>query len=203
MVQRSLRARASGIQSGMPSTLHRLFFAVFPDAAARAAIERVVADLRATKRIGGRWTAASKYHVTLQFLGDHDDAAPLIAKASTAAQAVLAESFDFSFDRIATFRGRFQVPCVLRLAPDSEAAFEALWRQLGDALARAGIAGETQRRYQPHLTIAYADRMLAEPIAIEPISAPAREFALVDSPVGGDLHQVVGCWPLAADADDR
>jgi len=185
----------------MPGSVHRLFFAVVPDAGALAAAGRVVADLRAAKTIGGRWTAPAKYHVTAYFLGDHREPDAPVAAATAAAARIAAAPFVIEFDRVVTFRGRYQVPCVLRCTQDSDRVLTDLWQQLDRALSRHGVDGDHERRYVPHLTIAYADRMLERPIAIDPIRSPVGEFVLVDSVVGRDVHEVIGRWRLAAGAE--
>lgn len=182
----------------MPAAVHRLFFAVIPDAGAAAAVERVAESLRAAKTVGGRWIAPARYHVTAFFLGDHGEPAPLVAAAAAAAARVALAPFTLELDRVATFRGRHQVPCVLRCAPDSDRVLTDLWQQLGRTLPAPVADLERERRFVPHLTIAYADRMLAQPIAIDPIRFQADEFVLVDSPVGKDRHEVVARWRLTS-----
>ena len=181
----------------MPADIHRLFFALVPDAAALQAVERVVEELRSSKAVRGRWTAAAKYHVTAYFLGDHRAPEPVIRAACNAAAGVAFAPFSITFDRGATFRGHYQVPCAQRSTPDSENVLTALWQQLGTALAQMPIDHEHHRRYVPHLTVAYADGMIAPPIPITPIHASVNEFVLVDSHVGQDRHDVVARWPLS------
>jgi len=177
----------------MISQMHRLFFAIFPDPPALAAISRVAARLQAEKVLRGRWMAPAKYHVTALFLGDHADPAAVISRARAAAAQVRASPFDITFDRIVTFRGRHQSPCVLRCTSESDGAIEALWRGLG--AASSDVRGEAGR-FVPHLTIAYADRMLDAPIGIEPVVTRIDEFALVDSHHA--QHEVLARWLLTA-----
>lgn len=179
----------------MTSLVHRLFFAVLPEAAALEAIAGVVAGLKSANTIRGRWTAPDKYHMTVHFLGDHREPADLIGCVMAAAAAVDFAPFALALDRVATFRGRYQLPCVLRCSRESENVVASLWSRLGAALARCGVERE-ERRFIPHLTIAYADRMLAD-IPIEPILSRVNEFVLVDSHVGRDTHEIIGRWPLA------
>jgi 2'-5' RNA ligase len=181
----------------MPSSVHRIFFAVVPDAAATRAIEDLAADLRARKVVGGRWTAPEKYHATVRFLGDHTEPESLIEKARAAAASVRLAPFALTFERVSTFGGRFQAPCVLRCSPESERALESLWSALGSALDAHGVESEHERRFLPHLTIAYADRRLVQPVRFDPITSPISEFVLVDSRIGSGGHTVIGRWPLA------
>lgn len=174
--------------------MHRLFFAIFPDAPALAAIGRVAARLQADKVLRGRWITPAKYHVTARFLGDHADPAAAIARARAAAAQVRAAPFDITFDRLVTFHGRHQLPCVVRCTRGADAAIEVLWRALG--AAAPDVRGETSGRFLPHLTIAYVDLMLDEPIGIEPVVTPIKAFALVDS--HDSQHEVLARWPLTA-----
>lgn len=175
--------------------MHRLFFAIFPDLPALAAIERVAAGLQEANALRGRWIPREKYHVTVRFLGDYDDehAADTIERASSAAADVHPAGFAMVLDRVATFRGRYRAPCVLRCSRECEAEVHALWQQLGDQLARAGVADGDGRRFLPHVTIAYSDRNLDEAIAVEPVQWRVGEFALVDSHLS--CHRVVARWP--------
>lgn len=182
----------------MTSIVHRLFFAVLPDAAALPAMAGVVDGLKSANAIRGRWTAPAKYHLTVQFLGDHRAPDALIEQAVAAAGGIEFAAFLLAFDRIATFRGRYQLPCVLRCTRECEEVVVALSARLGSALARLGIERE-ERRFIPHLTVAYADRMLQD-MSIEPIEWRAREFVLVDSHVGRDRHEVIGRWAFAEPA---
>jgi 2'-5' RNA ligase len=177
----------------MVSQMHRLFFAIFPEPPALAAIGRVAARLQAEKVLRGRWTAPANYHVTARFLGDHADPTVVIARARAAAAQVRAAPFDITFDRIVTFRGRHQSPCVVRCTPESDMAIEALWRDLG--AASSDMRGEAGR-FVPHLTLAYADRMLDAPVAIEPVVTRIKAFALIDS--HDAQHEVLVRWPLTA-----
>jgi 2'-5' RNA ligase len=102
--------------------------------------------------------------------------------------------FDITFDRIVTFRGRHQSPCVVRCTSESDVAIEALWRGLG--AASSDVHAEAAGRFVPHLTIAYADRMLDVPIAIEPVVTRIKAFALVDS--HDAQHEVLARWTLTA-----
>jgi 2'-5' RNA ligase len=181
------------LQDGMQ--MHRLFFAIFPDAPALAALGRIAAQLKTDKALRGRWMAPAKYHVTARFLGDHADPADaIIERAKAAAAQVHVAPFDITFDRVVTFRGRHQSPCVVRCTSESDAAIEPLWRGLGVALSE--LREEPAGRFLPHLTIAYADRVLDEPIAIERVVTPIKEFALVDS--HDSQHEVLARWPLTA-----
>jgi 2'-5' RNA ligase len=84
-----------------------LFFSIFPDASAAARIARVVQHSRRQYGMWGRSLAASRFHVSLQHLGDFDDIPErFIDEASAAAAAVRMPPFVVRFDSIASFSGR-------------------------------------------------------------------------------------------------
>lgn len=181
----------------MAARVHRLFFALQPDAAALGAVARVVEQAKTVHDIRGRWLAPEKLHVTVQFLGDFTSADEIASRAGRAAGALRVAPFDFTFDRLATFPRRFQPPCILRCAPGSEATLQELARELGTALRAAGLGEYVETRlYVPHLTIAYAQSALPEPLTIEPIVWRARAVCLIDS--HGGQHVQIGDWPLRA-----
>jgi RNA 2',3'-cyclic 3'-phosphodiesterase len=176
--------------------MHRLFFAIFPDHAALAAIGHVVERLRDANVVRGRWLAPEKYHLTIRFLGDHDDvsAAGVVARARAAAAKVRAPAFPIALDRVATFRGRFRAPCVLRCARGCDPAVRDVRDRLDRQLAGVGIDAGEEQRFQPHLTIAYTDRALDAAIDVEPIGWQVADFALVDS--HRSRHAVLERWPM-------
>ena len=181
----------------MAVRVHRLFFALHPDAAALDAVGRAVEKAKTAHDIRGRWLAPEKLHVTLQFLGDFINAGEIVSRASSAATSLRVAPFEFTLDRIATLPRRFHPPCVLRCAPGSETPLQELVRELGAALRLAGLGEHLETRpYVPHLTIAYAQSALPEPIAIEPIVWRACAVGLVDS--HGGQHAQIGSWPLRA-----
>ena len=180
----------------MASVIHRLFFAAHPDASALDAIGQAAAKLRDAKLIRGRWTQPAKYHMTLRFLGDfREPVAEILAQASAAAVTLRTAPFEVVLDRVTTFRGRFQAPCVLRCAASSEQAVRSVWSALGDALAQQGVDHRIDNRFIAHVTIAYGDRTLQEPVAIEPIVWRIDEFTLMDS--HKSQYHVQARWPLA------
>ena len=50
----------------------------------------------------------------------------------------------------------------------------------------------------PHLTIAYAEKALPAPVAIERVVWKVSAFALMDSRVGQSVHDQIESWPLRA-----
>jgi 2'-5' RNA ligase len=183
----------------MSVQVHRLFFALRPDAAVRENITQATAQLKATQGVRARWLDPAKLHMTVQFLGDFAEPGEIVQRAQDAAASLHVASFQFTLDRVVTFARRFKPPCVLRCATAAEAPLQALWRELGAALRDCGLGAHIEQRpYIPHLTVAYAERVLPEAIAIEPISWLATELSLLESLVGPAVHKELGRWPLRA-----
>jgi len=177
---------------------HRLFFALLPDAPARASIAAAADAARAAHGFRGAGIDVSRYHMTLQFLGDFP-AAPHaeIERAKNAAANLRAEPLEFTLDRIVSFgRGRF--PCVLRTSSATEPALRLFWQRLYFALIRAGFSNKLECNFTPHVTLGYGDVPLAQELPIAPIAWPVREFVLLESLVGRSIYNMLGRWSLPA-----
>ena len=183
----------------MSSPIRRLFFALLPDPEVAREIERTATTIKADGRVRGRWVQPSKYHLTVHFLGNHfAHPESLIERAGTAAQRVQVAPFEIELVRVETFGGRRQSPCVVRSSPRSDPALELLRAQLGHALAETGPAEWLEQSFTPHVTIAYANARLGEPIEIPAIAWRVRDFALVESQGAAAHHEVLEQWTLRA-----
>src|SRR5512144_2068594 len=111
----------------MPEQIHRLFFALCPDAFVVDQVSRVVAAVEGDGSVRGRWVKPSKYHLTVQFLGTHDGRpARVIEQARLAAAQVTLAPFDLVLDHVDTFGGHRRPPCVLRCTAESDASVQTL-----------------------------------------------------------------------------
>lgn len=181
----------------MSEPAHRLFFALRPDAAAARQIERAAASIKASGRVRGRWVQPSKHHLTVHFLGSHAGRpASLIERARAAAQHVRIAPFEIELERVETFGARRQSPCVLRCSPHSDRSLGMLRAALSEALADAGLAGWLEQRFTPHVTVAYIDGTLDEPITIPAITWRVQNLTLVESHGATAQHEVLDQWPL-------
>ena len=181
----------------MSEPVHRLFFALRPDAAVARAIECAAASIRASGRVRGRWVQPSKHHLTVHFLGTHvARPADLIERARAAAQHVRIAPFRIELERVETFGARRQSPCILRSSKQSARSLGWLRAALGGALAEAGLAHWLEQRFTPHVTIAYVEGGLSEPIMIAPIAWDVQGFTLIESHGATAQHEVLDQWPL-------
>jgi len=175
---------------------HRLFFALLPDTAARDSIAAAADIARGAQGFRGAGIDASRYHMTLQFIGDFP-APPHaeIERATSAAMSLKTEPLEFTLDRIVSFgRGRF--PCVLRTSAVTEPVLRMFWQRLYFALIRAGFSNKLERGFTPHVTLGYGDAPLAKELPIKPIIWRVRELVLIESLVGRSIYNTLGQWPL-------
>jgi RNA 2',3'-cyclic 3'-phosphodiesterase len=164
----------------------RLFLALWPDAAQRAALIRLQSAWAWPP--AARPVAAGRLHLTLHFLGDVDDAAlpPLLdalGAVRAAAGRVVLERLRLWPGGVAVAEGR------------ADASLTGLHAGLGEAVAQAGVATQA-RPWTPHVTLARdaASARAAARHTLMPWSVD--RFVLVWSqPARGYL--VLQEWPLA------
>ncbi len=181
-----------------PVEVHRLFFALLPDAATRVQFVGVAEALKNHPALRARWVKPARYHATLYFVDDYPMLRPeIVTAAREAADVVRGAPFAWTLDVAASFRGR-QPPCVLRSSVMPE-PLQRLWADLCLALTRAGLGGQAERSFTPHVTLAYSQGIRIDDTPIEPIVWPLREFALIHNLVGQGDYRVLGRWALGAD----
>lgn len=168
----------------------RLFFAIWPDEASRAAL--VHATRKAARASGGRPVSVSNLHSTLAFLGSVP--AERMTSAIAAASAVESLSFGLAFDRIE----HWPKPAVLCLTcSEVPPAASGLVSELWKLLARQGFTPDS-KPYRPHITIA---RKVVKPHAlgtVQAVECPVEEIVLVESITApeGAQYTVLQRWPL-------
>jgi 2'-5' RNA ligase len=166
---------------------HRVFFALWPDDATRAAISRATRE--AVRLGGGRPIAKDRLHLTVAFLGEVTTAG---LEAARQVPPISVGAFELSLDAL----GVWPESKILWLAPSNPpAALGELEARLWDALADRGFHGE-ERTYRPHVTLARRSRPIEA--AVEPVRWSVTELALVESfPEGRNVHyEVLHQWPL-------
>jgi 2'-5' RNA ligase len=130
----------------MPETTLRLFFALWPDPATRAAIAALARDVG--RETGGRAVTPENVHLTLVFLGEQP--AEIVPKLCASAAAVELSAFRLALDEVDCWR---KTGIAWLGASETPAALAALHGGLARALASLGIALEA-RPFAPHLTLA-------------------------------------------------
>ncbi|HYF58899.1 MAG TPA: RNA 2',3'-cyclic phosphodiesterase [Burkholderiaceae bacterium] len=177
----------------------RLFLAIEPDDAARAALAALAERVAAAT--GARAVPAANLHLTLVFLGEVDPARVDALRDATAGVAARHPAFDLVFDVPGAFAGAR----VAWLAPSAPPpGLLALQAALARACVGAGVTIDA-RRYAPHVTLARklpaaaargADRMPAPGTAV---GWRAGDVALMrSSPApGGVVYDAIARAPLA------
>ncbi len=176
--------------------LHRLFFALWPDAALRRQIADATTRLAQVQDTRGRRLRPDRYHLTLQFLGDF---APLpesvIDAAIVAADDVRAAAFDLPLDRVGSF-GSTRVGWIgpVRTPP----GLQALWEALGLALDRHDVPhpSNAASTWTPHVTVLRGLRRPLAATAIPPLAWSVRGFVLIHSQPGQGDDAVLQRWRL-------
>lgn len=167
----------------------RLFFALWPDAATRAALQRAQQGLAGA---GGRPLHPLDLHLTLAFLGQVP--AQALGCVDAAADAVVAAPLRLVLDR----QGSWPGPRVAWLAPTHPPPGLAmlvndLWRGLADC----GLSPEP-RPYRPHVTVSRKAAVVDEGPLVSPIPWSVDAFVLAASrPVAGQpRYEIRRRWAL-------
>ena len=153
-------------------TPRRLFTAIFPDAAACAAID---AERQRWDGLPRRLRPApDRMHLTLQFFNRVDASAQ--RSWSQALTALGFEPFRIVLDRAELWRTGSGTIAVLRPAPNP--ALQDLHRATDALAAQAGLQPES-RAFKPHLTtLRHAERVTLAPLAA-PIAWTVRQVDLI------------------------
>jgi len=171
----------------------RLFFAIWPDTAARDAIVALSREIAAARQ--GKTPPPANVHLTLAFVGDVVlDRVDALAPVGAAAASAVAP-FRLELDRVGAFRdtGIAWLGATTMPAPLAELA-----RQL-----RAGLAAQRfpveRRAFAAHVTLARNCRTaLPRARPIQPVSWAVDSLTLVASQLaaGGSRYHTLSEWPL-------
>jgi 2'-5' RNA ligase len=166
---------------------HRLFFAVWPDAAAAKALHEAAREARLN--CGGRLMRGETLHLTLAFLGEIPAGHWIDATAVAAGIAV--EPFTVTLDRIEYWKHNR----IVWAGGESE-PLAALASSLQTGLRASGFQLET-RPFVAHMTLLRDARCPAPPPLAAPIAWAVTQFTLVQSSpsAAGPHYETVGCWP--------
>ena len=163
-----------------PPTKFGLFTVVFPDEQAAARIEALVCRVRRDCRLKVKPLLTSRFHVSLNNLGEYADrgmAEAVALKACEAAAGVRVNPFTVMFNLLQRqFTGRAGQRALVLRGDDGVVGLEILYRSLTTAMRMAGF--KSPLHFTPHLTLSYGEQPIEERF-IEPISWTVREFALI------------------------
>lgn len=166
----------------------RLFFALWPDAAARSALARRAREV--ARRCAGRPVPEANLHLTLAFLGEVDAAAiPALARAARPERAA---AFELALDQLGAFPRAAVAWAGCRQLP---AGLVALQAGLARRIREAGFPLD-ERAFAAHLTLARRIRSPLAPEAMEAVKWRVASFALVESVRGEGAYRTLAEWPL-------
>lgn len=168
----------------------RLFFALWPGEARRAAIEEAMRRRVETSR--GRAIPPENLHVTLVFVGGVAESR--LEHVIDCAARVRGVRFELDFDQLEVW-GRARVLCLTTSRVPS--ALAHLEEQLRFNLLNAQF-DIRQEEYRPHVTLARDVRKRNTRESIAPIAWPVEDFVLAESrPMrSGSEYRVVERWKL-------
>ncbi len=149
---------------------HRLFYALWPDEAERAALAAAAQQLFP---LSGRPVPAADLHVTLAFIGAVD--AARLDRFLELAQPLPAAAL--SFDAVEHWPKSRVLVATMRMVPQElQRSVDGLWQRLD----RLGVAREP-RPFKPHVTLARDVRHWRGVKAWLPVTWTARQIRLVES----------------------
>ncbi len=177
-------------QAGRPRH-RRLFYALWPDEAARAHLAAYLAALSPGE---GRAMRPENLHLTLTFVGDCEEAQMSCLEA--VGEALRGPPFVILLDRL----GHFPAACVLWLgASQPPAELFALKAQLDGLLAgRCGMQAEA-RPFVPHVSLwRHVTQPRPWPEGVPPIVMRADRVDLLETLQGpeGVRYRPLHAWPL-------
>lgn len=195
MEDRGLRTEDSRFAPALANSLPspdqaRVFFALWPDAAVRNALDRLAGALH--RRRGGRRTRAETLHLTLVFVGNLPR--ERLPALQAAAAAIRVPAFTLTLDRTDCWPHN-RIAHATATQPPTELL--DLVVALEQGLDGLGIPCD-RRPYKAHVTLLrHADCRRSDP-PIAPIVWPAREFVLVESELSaeGARYAILGRYPL-------
>lgn len=166
----------------------RLFFALWPDAAARAGLAAWSRELRAL--CGGRAPHPQDLHLTLAFLGSVD--AERFGTLERAAAEVAPRAATLVLDSPGYWKHN-RIAWAGASSPPPE--LESMVVDLRGALARSRIAFDA-KRFVSHVTLLRDARDPPSLPALEPVSWEVRGFVLAGSSQrsGGGRYDILRSW---------
>lgn len=175
----------------MTETLQRrVFFALWPDDQARAALDALAAQ--GAKRCGGRCVLRENLHLTLAFIGAVSQ--QQLDLLQQLAAGVVGDAYDLQLDRLGYWSRSRILWAGCSMPPP---AHDRLVAALGGLLAAAGFQLE-KRPHLPHMTLVRQAHCRDLPVIDQPVKWHVIGFSLVESslqPAGATYHTLAR-WPL-------
>jgi 2'-5' RNA ligase len=167
----------------------RLFFALWPDVATRAALDTLARGI--VVETGGRAVAADNLHLTLAFLGERP--AAMVPEFCASVSAIEVSPFRLSLADVGCWR-KTGIAWLAASAPAPQLL--GLREHVVRALTTLRIVID-ERRFVPHVTLARRIESVVARQLTPPIEWPVGSFSLVASTLGprGVHYEVLRSWP--------
>jgi 2'-5' RNA ligase len=169
----------------------RLFFALWPDEAAREQLAALAQDVALVAE--GKPVPGEKIHLTLAFLGEIPGDRQ--AEAVRVGEETRGAAFRLDVDRVGSFRRARVAWAGCSQPPESLIELQSA---LAANLASKGFALE-ERPFAAHLTLARKIARPLPPASIPAIGLQATDLALVLSEAGTGRYTTLESWPLRGD----
>ena len=172
----------------------RVFFAIWPDAAAQRRLAELAERLEAV--CDGRKVRAENIHLTLVFLGEVSiDRLDALCQAANEVQGTGVRAFNFAVEEVSYWKHNRIAYAGTAKAPQG---LLDLVDALQSALSAAGFAFDRQASYIPHITLVRRARCPALPELAGPVVWPVHEWVLVKSEQanGRSVYLPIGRWSL-------
>jgi len=171
----------------------RVFFALWPDAAALDALE--AAATAGVARCGGRRMGRDSLHLTLAFIGAASPAQ--LDKLRNLAGQLKVAPFDLKLDQLGWWPHNRILWAGCQATPSCQ---RRLFDELSLALAAAGFPVD-QRPYSPHVTLVRNARCADRenlPVLEAPVRWRVDTLTLAESCLqpSGNRYRVLASWPL-------
>lgn len=182
-----------------PKVTDKLFFAVVPNASAKAQIRRIADSLRSERSLLGKPLPADDLHITIFNTGEGCGLSrEWLDMAHAIADRIILEGFKVRFDNVMSFRSQSRVsnqhPLILGASKGVE-ELNTLYSGFAEFFIQRHCTG-IPKTITPHVTILYDNQMIAKRM-IEPVEWYVEEFVLLHRRI--DQHErlaVLGRWPL-------
>lgn len=177
----------------------RLFFALWPDAGVRRALDQAGRQLHAA--CGGRRMRAANVHLTLVFLGNVEIAR--LDELRAVAGRVSGLRVAMTLDCLGWWRHNRVAWAAPQETPE---ALQGLVAQLQEGLRNAGFTFDDRPVFAPHITLLRNARCNGVELPpLEPLEWLAGEFVLVKSATtdAGAAYEIIGRWGLAKVSEEN
>ena len=170
---------------------------MLPDHEAADRIARLAADLRRRHGLKGAVTSVARLHMSLNFVETFRGPPTRsgLEKAAALADKVAQRPFVVTLNHVESWKGRNNNNPLVLLGDDGVIGAQILHAAIHKALSAGTMAPRREPEIWPHVSLLW-DRGQAPREFIEPITWLARDFVLLDSPVGEGRSQVLGRWAL-------